>query len=185
MVNYVLKITADLENLTNLQPSGGCDDPNFPYLFKVSSSILFSILRPDSGFIRLKCERCGEVTQKETCVTLNETFTPPGGRGTCHLVQKCKFCGREGNVTMIPGKGRPLTLEDSEGGEHAPLMVFDCRGYEPIDFGFGGFWKAEAESGTKFDEIDLSSGEEFTEYDEKGECPVMISNFRASFTVTK
>ena len=106
-------------------------------------------------------------------------------------------------------------------------MVFDCRGYEPIDFGFGGFWKAEAvsfadtlqqssgqrtrsfvpillfdaylhlswvefffvwpkqESGTKFDEIDLSSGEEFTEYDEKGECPVMISNFRASFTVTK
>lgn len=35
MVNYVLKITADLENLTNLQPSGGCDDSNFPYLFKV------------------------------------------------------------------------------------------------------------------------------------------------------
>ena len=28
------------------------------------------------------------MTQKETCVTLNETFTPPGGRGTCHLVQK-------------------------------------------------------------------------------------------------
>jgi hypothetical protein len=167
MVNYVLKITADLENLTNLQPSGGCDDSNFPYLFK------------------LKCERCGEVTPKETCVTLNETFTPPGGRGTCHLVQKCKFCGREGNVTMIPGKGRPLTLEDSEAGEHAPLMVFDCRGYEPIDFGFGGYWKAQAESGTKFDEIDLSSGEEFTEYDEKGECPVMISNFRASFSVTK
>ncbi|VVB10606.1 unnamed protein product [Arabis nemorensis] len=168
MVNYVLKIIADLENLTNLQPSGGCDDANFPYLFK------------------LKCERCGEVTQKETCVTLNETFTPPGGRGTCHLVQKCKFCGREGNVTMIPGKGRPLTLEDSEAGEHAPLMVFDCRGYEPIDFGFGGYWKAEAaESGTKFDEIDLSSGEEFTEYDEKGECGVMISNFRASFSVTK
>lgn len=47
---------------------------------------------------------------------------------------------------MIPGKGRPLTQEDSEAGEHAPLMVFDCRGYEPIDFGFGGFWKAEAVS---------------------------------------
>ena len=51
---------------------------------------------------------------------------------------------------MIPGKGRPLTLEDSEGGEHAPLMVFDCRGYEPIDFGFGGFWKAEAVSSPPF-----------------------------------
>ena len=51
---------------------------------------------------------------------------------------------------MIPGKGRPLTLEDSEGGEHSPLMVFDCRGYEPIDFGFGGFWKAEAVSSPPF-----------------------------------
>ncbi|KAG2260490.1 hypothetical protein Bca52824_079784 [Brassica carinata] len=126
MVNSVLKITADLENLTNLQPSGGCDDPNFPYLFKVSS-IFFTVYDLFSPL--LECERCGEVTQKETCVTLNETFTPPGGRGTCHLVQK--------------------------------------------------------ESGTKFDEIDLSSGEEFTEYNEKGECPVMVSNFRASFSVTK
>ncbi|KAL0700510.1 hypothetical protein Bca4012_056632 [Brassica carinata] len=115
MVNSVLKITADLENLTNLQPSGGCDDPNFPLAAMIPTSLTSS--------------RCGEVTQKETCVTLNENFTPPGGRGTCHLVQK--------------------------------------------------------ESVTKFDEIDLSSGEEFTEYNEKGECPVMISNFRASFSVTK
>ena len=36
MVNFTLMITAELENLTNLQPQGGCDDPNFPYLFKVS-----------------------------------------------------------------------------------------------------------------------------------------------------
>lgn len=36
MVNYLLMITADLENLTNLQPQGGCDDPDFSYLFKVS-----------------------------------------------------------------------------------------------------------------------------------------------------
>ncbi|KAL0884317.1 hypothetical protein Bca101_008298 [Brassica carinata] len=130
MVNSVLKITADLENLTNLQPSGGCDDPNFPYLFKGACSCLRSLLfRYLLGVLAFECERCGEVTQKETCVTLNETFTPPGGRGTCHLVQK--------------------------------------------------------ESGTKFDEIDLSSGEEFTEYNEKGECPVMVSNFRASFSVTK
>lgn len=47
MVNYVLKISADLENLTNLQPSGGCDDSNFPYLFKVflSSSMLRFFVR--------------------------------------------------------------------------------------------------------------------------------------------
>lgn len=36
MVKYVLLITADLENLTDLQPEGGCDHPNFSYCFKVS-----------------------------------------------------------------------------------------------------------------------------------------------------
>ena len=44
MVNYMLKIAADLENLTNLQPQGGCDDPSFSYLFKVSLSLSLSLL---------------------------------------------------------------------------------------------------------------------------------------------
>jgi hypothetical protein len=35
MVNYLLMISGELENLTNLQPQGGVDDPNFSYFFKV------------------------------------------------------------------------------------------------------------------------------------------------------
>lgn len=42
MVNYVLRIAADLENITDLQPHGGCDDPTMPYLFKVSTLFFFS-----------------------------------------------------------------------------------------------------------------------------------------------
>lgn len=38
--------------------------------------------------------------------------------------------------------------------------------------------------GTKFEGIDLY-GDEFADYDEKGECPVMISNPRATFNVVK
>lgn len=53
---------------------------------------------------------------------------------------------REGTVTMIPGKGRPLTQEDCEGGKFAPLMLFDCRGYEPVGFVFGSGWKVESVS---------------------------------------
>ncbi|TKY57947.1 Transcription elongation factor SPT6 [Spatholobus suberectus] len=166
MVNFMLMITADLENLTNLEPQGGCDDANFSYLFK------------------LKCGRCGELTQKETCVALNDTVPLPVGKGTTHLIQKCKFCGRDGTVTMVQGRGKPLTQEISESGKYAPLMLFDCRGYEPVDFVFGNGWKVESLEGTKFDNVDLSSGE-FAEYDEKGECPVMISNLRATFEVMK
>ncbi|KAI7978883.1 UPF0587 protein GA18326 [Camellia lanceoleosa] len=130
MVNLMLMITAELENLTNLQPQGGCDDPNFTYYFK------------------------------------------------------CKFCGRDGTVTMITGRGRPLTQEMSQSGKHTPLMLFDCRGYEPVEFLFGSGWKVESHKGTKFDDVDLSEGQ-FVEYDEKGECPVMISNLRAVFNVVK
>ena len=36
MVYYALLVGAELDGLTNLQPSCGCDDPNFPYHLKVS-----------------------------------------------------------------------------------------------------------------------------------------------------
>ncbi|KAF7036650.1 hypothetical protein CFC21_047238 [Triticum aestivum] len=82
---------------------------------------------------------------------------------------KCKLCSREGSVVMIPGQGTPLTAEQSQKGEMTCLMVFECRGYEPIEFAFGNGWKAESVHGTPFD-IDLSEGE-FDEYDEKGRVP--------------
>lgn len=37
----MLLIKAELDNITDLQPQGGCDDDNFRYYFKVS--IIFSI----------------------------------------------------------------------------------------------------------------------------------------------
>ncbi|KAK4358455.1 hypothetical protein RND71_020684 [Anisodus tanguticus] len=140
MVNFMLMITAELENLTNLQPQGGCNDDNFPYHFKLEMcfqtlgalEILavpivpwpLSIFRLNCPAPKLKCGNCGEITQKETYVSLGETVPLPIGKGHTHLIQKLE--------------------------------------------------------GTKFEGIDLS-GDEFAEYDEKGECPVMISNPRATF----
>ncbi|KAL3498561.1 hypothetical protein ACH5RR_041293 [Cinchona calisaya] len=164
MVNYMLMITAKLENLTDLQPQGGCDDPNLNYFFK------------------LKCERCGEMTPKEACLNLNDMVFR--GKGSTNLVKKCKFCLREGTVTMITGRGRPLTQIQSQFGHFTPLMVFDCKGFEPLDFSFSSDWEADSIEGTRFDGINLSRGE-FVDYDEKGDCPVMISNLRAIFRVVK
>lgn len=112
MVHFLLGIRAKLESLTNLQPQGGCNDPNFTYLFK------------------LKCEGCGELTEKEIGVRLSLG----NGKGAPHLVRKCKFCEREGSVTMIADRGRPLT----QTGLYSPLMMFNCKGYEPVDFVFSG-----------------------------------------------
>nr|CAB3477380.1 unnamed protein product [Digitaria exilis] len=70
MVYYALLVGAELDGLTNLQPSRGCDDPNFPY------------------YLKLKCENCGEITAKSTYVTLSEQVDLPKGHGSAHLVQK-------------------------------------------------------------------------------------------------
>ncbi|KAL6597784.1 hypothetical protein ACP70R_046589 [Stipagrostis hirtigluma subsp. patula] len=126
MVFYALFVGAELDGLTNLQPRRGCDDPSFQYYFK------------------LRCENCGETTAKATCVALGEVVDLPTGRGTANLVQKCKLCGRDGTIVMIPGQGTPLTIEQSQKGEKTCLMVFDCRGYEPFDFEFRDGWKAES-----------------------------------------
>ncbi|KAG0499889.1 hypothetical protein HPP92_004143 [Vanilla planifolia] len=165
MVYYLLSFTAELENLTDLQPVGGCDDPTYTYYLKV------------------KCERCGEISPKEACVTLSEEVPLPTKVGTAHLVQKCKLCGRDGNIQMIAGQGRPLTLEQSQKEEYSNLMVFDSRGFELTGFSFADAWKAESLTGTTYD-IDLSTGE-FADYDEKGEYPVGVSNVRYKFSVVK
>uniref|UniRef100_A0A0D9V229 Uncharacterized protein n=1 Tax=Leersia perrieri TaxID=77586 RepID=A0A0D9V229_9ORYZ len=163
MVFYGLYYWAELDNLTDLRPRGGCDDPTYPYYFK------------------LRCGNCGEVSAKATCVSLGEVVEL--GRSTVNLVQKCKLCGREASIVMIPGQGTPLTIEQSQHGDRILLMVFDCRGCEPIDFAFGDGWRAESLDGTTFD-IDCSEGE-FADYDEKGEYPVGLGKLRPEFRVVK
>uniref|UniRef100_A0A0E0C3M9 Uncharacterized protein n=1 Tax=Oryza meridionalis TaxID=40149 RepID=A0A0E0C3M9_9ORYZ len=143
MVYYALYWWADLDNLTNLQPRYGCDDPTYPYYFK------------------LRCENCGEVSAKATCVSLGEVVDLPNGRNTANLVQKCKLCGRDASIVMIPGQGTPLTMEQSQKGDRTCLML----------------------EGTSFD-IDCSEGE-FADYDEKGECPVGVGKLRSEFRVVK
>ncbi|KAL6215345.1 hypothetical protein ACLB2K_014776 [Fragaria x ananassa] len=79
---------------------------------------------------------------------------------------------------MMPEFCKPLTKE----GVFHPLMMFDCKGYEPVDFVFGGGWKVESVAGKTYDNVDLSKGE-FAEYDESGELLVRISSLHASFNV--
>ncbi|KAI3894264.1 hypothetical protein MKX03_011004, partial [Papaver bracteatum] len=132
MVNLVLMITTELHNLTDLQPQGDCDDVNFPF------------------YIKIKCGNCGEVIPKETYCLIQ------------YLFLRCKFCGREGNITMIPGKGRLLTLEAGETEEYVRLMLFDRRGIEPVEFSFGDGWKVQSKASKRKDkeENDEDSSEE-------------------------
>jgi len=66
-----------------------------------------------------------------------------------------------------------------------PLVCFDCRGIEVVEFVPEDGWAAEGRSsGTKFTEIDLSEGD-YSEYDEKATASVGIYNFDSEITVTR
>lgn len=47
---------------------------------------------------------------------------------------------------MIPGRGKPLSPELNGMAKFTPVMVFDCRGFEPVEFLFGSSWEAESVS---------------------------------------
>ncbi|KAJ4797190.1 UPF0587 protein C1orf123-like protein [Rhynchospora pubera] len=158
MVYFALKITGNLVGVDNLQPRGGADDPDHPYLFK------------------LQCENCGEISGKSSCVMLSEEVPLPRvyGRGNVNLVQKCKLCDRVGTVKMISGFGKPLNHRWGESGRYVGIMIFECHGLAPVEFSFGGVWKAQ--SSKKLLEIDLSKGE-FNDFDER----VHVTDLKAKF----
>ncbi|KAB2627769.1 hypothetical protein D8674_032564 [Pyrus ussuriensis x Pyrus communis] len=163
MVKFLLQISAELKNLTYLQPQDGCDDPDYSYLFKW----------------------CGELSLRETRVSLNETVPLPArNKRTANVIRKrtakCKLCERVGMILMHPGLGKPLTQAASDARQFAPMMIFYFRGFVPVDFVFVGGWRAESPNGINFEHIDLSAGK-FVEYDV--EYPVMISNLLAAFVV--
>ncbi|CAI5995226.1 unnamed protein product [Closterium sp. NIES-64] len=92
---------------------------------------------------------------------------------------ECNFCSRVGSISLVEGHGKPFTAEDCENRKFVPLVCLDCRGMEPVEFIPKDGWQAEgAESGTKFEDIDLSD-KEFSDYDEKAGESVSILNIES------
>lgn len=84
---------------------------------------------------------------------------------------------------ILPDSYKPYKIEDNE--FYQSIVKFDCRGLEPIDFDPRANWEAEgAESGTKFDDIDLNE-KEWAEFDEKTNEPVEINEISSRFVKTK
>jgi hypothetical protein len=66
---------------------------------------------------------------------------------------------------------RAQTAADTE---MVPMIVMECRGMEPIAWHPSGNYVAEAESGTRFEDVKLDQGDDWCEYDEKGGVSMTI-----------
>lgn len=66
---------------------------------------------------------------------------------------------------------RAQTAADTE---MVPMIVMECRGMEPVAWHPSGNYVAEAESGTRFEDVKLDQGDDWCEYDEKGGVSMTI-----------
>ncbi|KAK2703314.1 CXXC motif containing zinc binding protein-like isoform X2 [Artemia franciscana] len=130
-----------------------------------------------------KCQSCGDKSEKWQYITQEESVPLKGGRGSANLVIKCKLCGRENSADIFPDSVKPYTGDGDR--KMKTIVSFDCRGMEPVDFSPRNGWQCEAvETGTKFDDVDLSE-KEWVDYDEKAKETVGIYELAHQFVRQK
>eukprot|EP00026_Physarum_polycephalum_P020886 Phypoly_transcript_23773.p1 GENE.Phypoly_transcript_23773~~Phypoly_transcript_23773.p1 ORF type:complete len:166 (+),score=24.25 Phypoly_transcript_23773:36-533(+) len=121
-------------------------------------------------YMKIKCMHCDLEFEKHIYVSAVEEHTV--GRATCNFLVKCKSCGRESTIDVVPQTQKPYNLEDS--GSQVAMICFDCRGLDILEYQARDGFIATGESGTVWEEVDLS--EDWTEYDEKTKETVEITN---------
>lgn len=83
-------------------------------------------------------------------------------------------------LTLFLGK---YTSEDQN--KFKTIVVFDCRGIEPVEFSAGEGWIAKVEeNGQVFDDIDLNESE-WVEYDDKIKESVGVYELQSQFIKIK
>lgn len=77
----------------------------------------------------------------------------------------------------------PYTHEDA--GKFKTIVIFDCRGVEPIAFSPRNGWIVRsAENGQTFKDVDLSD-DDWVEYDQKNKESVGVYEFTSQFVKLK
>ncbi|CAG9767253.1 unnamed protein product [Ceutorhynchus assimilis] len=131
---------------------------------------------PDYSFsLKLKCTGCGEVSDKWHDIIESEKFPGKTGRSENNYIAKCKMCGRENSLDIVPGSNASYTNEDSE--KLKSIVAFECRGIEPVEFRPLEGWIVKVDGSSKiYNEVDLSE-KEWVEYDENIQESVGVYDF--------
>ncbi|XP_065367616.1 UPF0587 protein CG4646 [Calliphora vicina] len=162
MVRVALQISATLENVVELKTC-----------------------HPDySFFIKLTCTNCGETSDKWHDITESErTQQDSRNPNGFNFYMKCKMCSRENSIDVVEKSNAVYTQEDS--GKFKTIVVFDCRGAEPMDFSPRIGWIVRSvDNGQTFDEVDLSE-DDWVDFDEKNNNSVGIYEFASKFIKLK
>jgi hypothetical protein len=122
----------------------------------------------------------GSEVKEGVVVSMDEQVDPGNGSDACHAV--LRWGGKTtSSITLmqIEGVTRDVTADDS--GSPVPLIAMECRGCEPIAWSVGDGWKVTLPGGQTFEDVDLS--EDWTEFDEGTNEPVMVTEISTSVAV--
>lgn len=140
-------------------------------------------------YLKLRCNSCGE--QNEKWQEINASNSIETVRSETNYLAKCKLCSRENSMDVLTDTiGRFASslkrtnykiyilakyMNENE-GNFKTIVVFDCRGVEPVDFDLRDGWEAKATSGKVFTEIELSE-KMWADYDDRANESVEINDF--------
>ncbi|XP_037825664.1 UPF0587 protein CG4646 [Lucilia sericata] len=162
MVRVALQISANLENIEELKTC----HPDYAF------------------FIKITCTNCGETSDKWHDITESErTQQDSRNPNGFNFYMKCKMCSRENSIDVVEKSNAVYTQEDS--GKFKTIVVFDCRGAEPVEFSPRVGWIVRAvDNGQTFEEVDLSE-DDWVDFDEKNNNSVGVYEFASKFIKLK
>jgi len=99
-----------------------------------------------------------------------------GGRGVANFVMKWPESKRQCNISIIDLKD--ITRNEYVAGdvdEFVPMVAFECRGCDIVDFKFQDPFTIESLGGFVFNDVELDDGE-WADYDEENDESVMITS---------
>eukprot|EP00092_Neocalanus_flemingeri_P069413 GFUD01085058.1.p1 GENE.GFUD01085058.1~~GFUD01085058.1.p1 ORF type:complete len:174 (+),score=41.90 GFUD01085058.1:49-570(+) len=146
-------------------------------------------------YLKLKCANCGEIPDHWQYIDQEEKQPLKGGRGEASAVIKCKLCSRENSIDILADTVASYDMADNN--QYKTIVVFDCRGIEPVDFSPRNGWKVLGwkendddddepgrVSGTEFTDVDLTEME-WADYDERSGESTVISEVEVKFVTVK
>ncbi|KAH8279409.1 UPF0587 protein GA18326 [Drosophila bipectinata] len=162
MVRVGLQISATLENVDRLETS----HPDYPF------------------FVKLVCSNCGEQSDKWHDITEAERVQQDTRNAAgFNFYMKCKMCSRENSIDIVEKTNAAYTADDA--GSFKTIVIFDCRGVEPVEFSPRAGWRvSSSENGQTFEDVDLSE-DDWVEYDQKNNNSVGIYEFASKFIKLK
>ncbi|XP_070493364.1 UPF0587 protein GA18326 isoform X2 [Chironomus tepperi] len=137
-----------------------------------------------SYFLKLRCNNCGESDDvwHDICEEERTHQNTRNAKGFNMLI-KCKMCSRENTIDIVEDSN-DIYLEDDT-GKFKPIVTFDCRGIEPIDFDpREGFVVKSSNNGNTFVNVEIENGD-WCDFDEKNGNSVAISEFKSNFVKIK